>query len=171
LVTSSFVALRGMQRSLDRPLGFRPQGVVLAQTDMHMGGHSDTSSLSIQKRILQEVAGIAGITAVGTIDEVPLGTGGSSTEVYRQGTTDTRPSNSAFTAKYFSISPGYLEAAGTRLLAGRDFTWHDDDKAPLVAIVNQTFARELAANASALGFYAGGQGSYRDCRCGRRRKV
>ena len=151
LVTSSFVALRGMQRSLDRPLGFRPQGVVLAQTDMHMGGHSDTSALSIQKRILQEVAGIAGITAVGTIDEVPLGTGGSSTEVYRQGTTDTRPSNSAFTAKYFSISPGYLEAAGTRLLAGRDFTWHDDDKAPLVAIVNQTFARELAANASALG--------------------
>jgi hypothetical protein len=33
LVTSSFVALRGMQRSLHAPLGFQPQGVILAQTD------------------------------------------------------------------------------------------------------------------------------------------
>jgi len=151
LLTSSFVAVRGMQRSLHAPLGFRPHGVVLAQTDMHMGGHSDTSSLPIQERILQEVAGIPGVTAVGTIDEVPLGSGGSSTLVYRQGTTDTRPSNSAFRAKYFSISPGYLEAAGTRLLRGRDFTRHDDDKAPPVAIVNQTFARELSGSTSALG--------------------
>jgi predicted permease len=151
LVTSSFVALRGMQRSLHAPLGFRPQDVVLAETDMHMGGHFDTSALPIQKRILEEVAGIPGVTSVGTIDEVPLGTGGSSTQIYRQGTTDTRPSNSAFNAKYFSISPGYLEAAGTGLLAGRDFTWHDDVKAPLVAIVNQTFVRKLAGNASPLG--------------------
>jgi len=42
LVTSSFVALRGMQRSLHAPLGFQPQGVLLAETDLHMGGHSDS---------------------------------------------------------------------------------------------------------------------------------
>jgi predicted permease len=153
LVTSSFVALRGMQRSLDAPLGFRPQGVVLADTDMHMGGHSDTTALPIQKRMLQEVGRISGVTSVGIIDEVPLGTGGSSMPVYREGTTDARPSNSEFFAKYFSISPGYLEAARTHLLTGRDFTWHDDTNAPKVAIVNQTFARRLFGNASALGLH------------------
>jgi predicted permease len=151
LVTSSFVALRGMQRSLHAPLGFRPEGVVLAETDMHMGGHSDTRSLPIQKRILQETDRIPGVTAVGIINEVPLGTGGSSTEVYRDGTSDTRPSNSALSAKYFSISPGYLEAAGTHLLSGRDFTWHDDAHAPLVAIVNETFARRMFGTTSPLG--------------------
>jgi len=151
LVTSSFVAVRGMQRSLHAPLGFRPQAVVLAETDMHMAGHSDTSSLPIQKRMLQEVGRIPGVTSAGIIDEVPLGTGGSSTQVYREGTSDTRPSNSAFRAKYFSISPGYWEAAGTHLLLGRDFTWHDDAKAPSVAIVNETFARDLVGNTSALG--------------------
>jgi len=50
--------------------------------------------------------------------------------IYRMGTTDFRMSNSAFAAKYFSISPGYLDSAGTHLLSGRDFTWHDDAKAP-----------------------------------------
>jgi predicted permease len=151
LVTASFVAVRGMQRSLRAPLGFQPQGVLLAQTDLHMGGHTDSSSTQIQKRMLEEARRISGVTSVGIINETPLGTGGSSTNVYRVGTTDFRSSNSIFTAKYYSISPGYLEAAGTRLTSGRDITWHDNEKAPKVAIVNETFAREMFPNQSALG--------------------
>ena len=151
LVTASFVALRGIQRSLHAPLGFRPRGAVLAETDMHMGGHSDASSGPIQKRMLQEVGGITGVTAVGIINQTPLGTGGSTAPVYRQGTTDFRASNSVFGARYFCISPGYLAAAGTSLLRGRDFTWHDDDKAPKVAIVNEIFARRMFATTSVAG--------------------
>jgi predicted permease len=151
LVTASFVAVRGMQRSLRAPLGFQPQGVLLAQTDLHMGGHTDSSSTQLQKRMLEESRRIPGVSAVGIINETPLGTGGSSTQVYRVGTTDLRSSNSVFSAKYYSISPGYLEAAGTRLISGRDITWHDDEKAPKVALVNETFAREMFPNQSALG--------------------
>ena len=151
LVTASFVALRGMQRSLHAPLGFQPQGALLAETDLHMGGHSGASITPVRKRMLEEVGRIPGVISVGIIDETPLGTGGSSTMIYRMGTTDFRGSNSAFGAKYFSISPGYLEAAGTRLLTGRDFTWHDDAKAPRVAIINQTFAHAMFGNTSALG--------------------
>lgn len=162
LVTSSFVALRGMQRSLRAPLGFQPQGVLLAETDLHMGGHSGASTTQVQKRMLEEAGRVRGVTSVGIIDETPLGTGGSSTMIYRMGTTDFRPSTSAFGAKYFSISPGYLNAAGTRLLSGRDFTWHDDASAPNVAIVNETFARSMFGNASALGqrFIMGDKTSY-----------
>jgi predicted permease len=151
LVTASFVALRGMQRSLHAPLGFQPQGVILAETDLHMGGHSGASITPVRKRMLEEVGGIPGVTSVGIIDETPLGTGGSSSPVYREGTTDFRMSTSAFGAKFFSISPGYLPAAGTRLLRGRDFTWHDDAKAPNVAIVNETFAQRMFGNTSPLG--------------------
>jgi predicted permease len=151
LVTASFVAVRGMQRSLKAPLGFQPQGVLIAQTDLHMGGHTDRTSTQLQKRMLDEARRIPGVTSVGIINETPLGTGGSSTDVYRVETTDLRSSNSVFSAKYYSISPGYLEAAGTRLISGRDLTWHDDQKSPKVAIVNETFAREMFHNQSALG--------------------
>jgi predicted permease len=151
LVTSSFVALRGMQRSLNAPLGFQPRGVLLAETDLHMGGYRDSSSTQIQKRMLQEAGGIPSVTALGIINETPLGSGGSSTPVYRLGTSDFRESNRVFGAKYFSISPGYLGAAGTHLLTGRDFTWHDDTNAPKVAIVNENFAREMFGETPALG--------------------
>ncbi len=152
LVTASFVALRGMQRSLHAPLGFEPRGATLAVTDLHMGGYKDDGAVQVQKRMIDEVGQIPGVEAVATITETPLGTGGSSTSVYRQGTTDFRPSNSAFGTKYYSISPGYFAAARTHLLLGRDFTWQDDDKAPKVAIVNAQFARLMFGGvASAVG--------------------
>jgi predicted permease len=151
LVTASFVALRGMQRSLRAPLGFQPQNVLLAQTDLHMGGHPDKSSPQLQKQMIDLARQIPGVDSAGVISELPLGTGGSSTPVYRAGTTDFRQSNSAFGAKFVSISPGYLEAAGTRLLSGRDVTWHDDAKSPSVAIVNETFAHKMFGTDSPLG--------------------
>ena len=151
LVTSSFVALRGLQRSLRAPLGFQPRGVLIAEADLHMGGHFGASVTQIRKRMVEEVGRIPGVTSVGIIDETPLGTGGSSTLVYRMETTDFRPSSSAFDAKYFGISPGYLQAAGTHLLQGRDFTWHDDAKAPKVAIINERFASAMFGSTAALG--------------------
>jgi predicted permease len=151
LVTASLVALRGMVRSLHAPLGFQPKGTVLAETDLGMGGYTDAQSLSVQQRMIEEAARIPGVTAVGTIDETPLGTGGGNTPIFRQGTTDFRDLNSVFAAKFYSISPGYLQAAGTRLLTGRDFTWHDDAKAPIVALVNETFARGMFGAAPAIG--------------------
>ena len=43
----------------------------------------------------------------------------------------------------YDISPEYFQAAGTSLLAGRAFSWHDDKNAPRVAVVNQLFARRV----------------------------
>ena len=72
------------------------------------------------------------------------------------------PPTRALGAKFFAISPGYLKAAATRLMAGRDFTWQDDAKSPKVAVINQTFARKLFGNASAIGqhFMTGKDGQF-----------
>jgi hypothetical protein len=43
----------------------------------------------------------------------------------------------------YHISPGYLAAEATVLLAGRTFTWHDDKESPRVAVVNREFARQI----------------------------
>jgi hypothetical protein len=54
----------------------------------------------------------------------------------------------------YSVSPGYFRAAGTAMLSGRDFTWHDDKNAPRVAVINQEFARKLFGSVeSAIGRY------------------
>src|ERR1035441_1745904 len=150
LVTASLVAVRGMACALRVPLGFQPEGVTLAQADLRMAGYTGEQALPVQKRMLDAAAAIPGVTAVAVADIVPF-LGVSNWFVYRWDTTEFVPSHVAFDAPSYLISPGYLHAAGTRLMAGRDFTWHDEGKSPRVAIVNQAFARRLAGSDSAVG--------------------
>ncbi|UWZ84220.1 ABC transporter permease [Occallatibacter riparius] len=140
LVTSSFVAVRGLARSLHSNFGFQPQNVVLASTDLRMSGYKDDDSSAVQKRMIDAIAAIPGVTAVGSTSNIPLGLGGGDSSVYKDTTTDFRPTNSVADAMNYNVSPGYLEASGTRLLAGRNFKANDDKNAPTVAIVNHEFA-------------------------------
>jgi predicted permease len=162
LLTSSLVALRGMERSLHAPIGFVPQGAMVADTDMRMAGYSDDSAFPVQRRMIDAALQIPGVKGAGTIDALPLGGGGSNWSVYREGTADLRPSNSVMSAHSYGISPGYLKAAGTTVMAGRDFTWDDVPKSPKVAIVTELFAHKMFGDESAIGrhFLAGDKTSY-----------
>jgi hypothetical protein len=69
--------------------------------------------------------------------------------VFREGTTEFR--KEVIDARNFSISPGYLEASGTRLLSGRDISWHDEANSPPVVLVNAAFARMMFGDTPAVG--------------------
>ena len=153
LVTSSLVAVRGLVRSLHTSYGFEPNGAVLATFDMRMANYHDRQALPLERRALESVSATPGVTAAGFASKIPLSLSSSDTDVYREGTTDFRDSNAAADASYYGVSPGYLTAAKTRLVSGRDFTWHDNENAPPVAIVNQTFARKVFGTTNAVGRY------------------
>ena len=140
LVTSSFVAIRGLARSLHSSFGFVPEHVTLVSTDLHMAGYTDDRIAPMQQRMVDAAAAIPGVTSAAYTNDIPLSLGGSDSYVYTDSTTDYRPTNYAADAMRYYISPGYLESAGTRLLAGRNLTVHDDKQAPKVALVNRQFA-------------------------------
>jgi predicted permease len=140
LVTSSLVAVRGLARSMHSNFGFVPQNVMLAGTELHMSGYADERELQMQRRMLEAAAAIPGAMAVGYVDHLPLGLEGGDSGVYADSTTDYRPTNIVAEAMNYHISAGYIEAAGTNLLAGRDLSMQDDAKAPKVALVNRQFA-------------------------------
>jgi predicted permease len=140
LVTSSLVAVRGLARSMHGNFGFVPQNVMIVGSELHMAGYTDERLPQMQRRMMDAVAAIPGVESVGYIDHLPLGLGGGDSSVFTDSTTDYRPTNAVADAMDYNISPGYLAAAGTRLLAGRDMTLSDDSKAPKVAIVNKQFA-------------------------------
>jgi predicted permease len=143
LVTSSLVAVRGLARSMHSSFGFVPQNVTLVNTDLQMTGYTDERRPQMQRRMLDAAAAIPGVTAVGYTSNLPLSMGGGDSYVYADNTTDYRPTNQAADAMDYNISPGYTEAAGTVLLAGRNLTLHDDNKAPKVALVNRQFALKV----------------------------
>ena len=94
----------------------------------------------MQRRMLDAVSAIPGVTAAGYITRPPLNVGAGDSAVYTDTTTDFRPTNTVADAMNYNISPGYFQAAGTHLLAGRDLAFSDDKNAPTVALVNRTFA-------------------------------
>jgi predicted permease len=143
LVTSSLVAVRGLARSLHSNFGFRPEQVMLVSTDLNMAGYKGDDTPAMQRRMLDAAGAIPGVTAVGFVDHPPLGLGGGDSYVYADTTTDFRPTNQVADAMNYNASPGYFAAAGTTMLAGRDISWHDEKKAPVVAVVNREFARKV----------------------------
>jgi macrolide transport system ATP-binding/permease protein len=143
LVTSSLVAVRGLVRTLKSNFGFDPQNAMLVDTDLDMAGYSGDRIAPMQQRLLDAMEDIPGVTAVGLNDRVPLTLGWSSSTVFADSTTDLRPSNAIAEALFYNTSPGYLQAAGTTLVAGRIFTTHDDAHSPRVAIANREFARKV----------------------------
>ena len=143
LVTSSLVAVRGLVHSLHSDFGFSPEGAMLARFNLHTAGYDDAKTEQFQREALDAIKRIPGVYNAGYINHPPLSVSVSDTLVYANGTTDFRPLNSAADAMFYKISPGYFSAARTALLAGRDFTWHDDAKTPRVAVVNERFARKV----------------------------
>jgi predicted permease len=154
LVTSSLVAVRGLVRSLHGNFGFMPQSAVLVSTDLDMAGYSGDKVAIMQRRAIDAAAAIPGVSAVGMVDIQPLGMGFSVDSAFKDSTTDLKLSNAAAAPMRYAISPGYFQAAGTTLLAGRTLTWHDDKNAPRVAVVNEEFARKVFGSArDAVGRY------------------
>ena len=151
LVTASLVAVRGMVRMLHAPLGFQPEGAMLANIDLSEIEQRGDALLVKQKALLEAVQRIPGVTAAGAANRVPFTGGLRGVPVFPPGTTDFNLNNSVLAPYVFTISPGYLEAADTRLLSGRDISWHDTKTTPYVAVVNQTFARKMWGETSAIG--------------------
>ena len=155
LVTSSMVAVRGLFRSLNSNVGFDPQNVILADTDLGMAGYTPERIAPMQKRMLDAMTTIPGVKSVALASRPPMaGPGPSGTAVYTATTADLKPSNVSAYPYLYQISPEYFDAAGTSLLAGRVFSWHDDKDAPPVAVVNREFANKIfGSTTKAIGGY------------------
>ena len=156
LVTSSMVAVRGLERSLNGRFGFEPRNTVLVNTSLAVAGYAGDQVPAMQRRIVDAIQTVPGVEGVGLVSNYPplVYTAAFRTNVFKEETVDLRPSNVALTPYRYDISPQYFRAAGTTLLAGRDLNWHDDKSAPPVAVVNRDFAgKVLGSMTNAVGRY------------------
>ena len=149
LVIASLVAVRGMVRLLHAPLGFQPQGAMVADMDLSEVEGDVTPEKT--KAMIGALRSIPGTTAAGTLSKLPFTGGIRGIPVFPPGTTELTLNNSVLSPYGFTISPGYLETARTRLLRGRDVSWRDTTKTPYVALVNETFARKMWGDTPVIG--------------------
>jgi putative ABC transport system permease protein len=91
--------------------------------------------------LLERVRAIPGVTQAGITSTLPLTPAGTDFDLpYRAEGMPLVPESQAMQVDYRIISPGYLNALGTRLLHGRDFNLFDRSDTRPVLLVNESFA-------------------------------
>jgi putative ABC transport system permease protein len=107
----------------------------------------------VQHEILDRIAALPGVASAGFVDGLPIRFGGvlNSNGFAVEGRA-LEPQDQRPQAYFKFISPGYFEAMGTRLVAGRGLAWNDLETGGRVVVISEEFARQLAPEpAAALG--------------------
>jgi len=104
--------------------------------------------LRIQNNILDKLAAIPGVSSAGFAASVPMsGAEPNWDEIFIEG--KNYAGEEAPLRLFNYVSPGYFHTAGTRIVAGRDFSWTDIYGLRPVGILSESLARELWGSASA----------------------
>jgi macrolide transport system ATP-binding/permease protein len=150
LLVGGGLMLRSLRRAQLLDLGFEPRGAVEMSFDLRLQGYEEGRGREFQKRLLERVRALPDVRHAGLADLVPVDLHFGRSRVYVEGEAVERPANAPAVMNN-RVSPDYFAAMGARLVAGRDFTERDDEKAPPVAIVNRAFARRFFAGGEAIG--------------------
>ena len=107
--------------------------------------------LRTEQAIVNKLAAIPGVTAVGLTTDVPLSGGYSMDPVYAADRTY-KDGELAPIRHFKFVAPGTFATFGTPLVAGRDLTWAETYEKRPVAIISENFALEYWGGAdNALG--------------------
>jgi len=130
-------------------LGFNQENLLVFRLQPQQGGYKDERLLQFYQQLFARLDNLPGVRAA-TFGRVPL----IAQDNYVNGIL--LPGEEAMTAGPHPTNrqmarENYFATMEIPLLRGRGFTAQDDERAPKVAIVNQTFAQKYFPNADVLG--------------------
>jgi predicted permease len=150
LLIGAGLCIKSFHRAQQSNLGLDPNHVLLAGLRIGMNGYSEATGKIFYHRLEERLATLPGVQAVALCSWFPLGfEGGSMHPVTVDGHQRQPGEETSF--QFSIVSPHYFTAMRIPLLAGRDFTDQDDERAPGVAIINETMAKRFWPGQDPLG--------------------
>jgi putative ABC transport system permease protein len=147
LLVGALLFAGSLRNLLSVDAGFQQSGVLIANLDFSRAKIPAERRVAFKRDVLQRIRALPVVDAAGESGIIPLSGGGIGNNVWIDGTDAGRKLMSNFNW----IGPGYLRTMGMPLLAGREFDDRDSISSPRVAIVNQTFARQLGLGDNPVG--------------------
>jgi predicted permease len=148
MLHTCLLAVRGLQRASTMSLGWNPSGVALAGLDVGLGGYDEERGRAFQRRVLEEIRRMPGITAAATANSIPLSIDQSTSGVYPESPT---PGEEPQPSSRYQVSPGFFSTLEIPLRHGREFTDFDTRTSPRVAVINRALAERLFGTPDAVG--------------------
>jgi predicted permease len=148
LLVAGGLFLKAFSRAQSADLGFNPDHMLLVALDPSLRGYKDDRATRLNQQILEQVSALPGVKSATLAGNVPFLSGGS-WDLSIDGYTGAGGEKFVDTNTN-QIGPNYFATMQIPLLIGREFTPRDADKAPQVAIVNETFARRYVVDKDGL---------------------
>lgn len=146
LMVRSFAHLRGLD------LGFVSDALLAGRTGARGPGLDRPEVYAdFHRRVLDELAALPGVKAVGECEFLPMFAGGFGTTTAVSPAGENQDDTRRPGAVVMSATPGYFAAFGQPILAGRDFSWDDRAEAPQVGVISRNLARRLWGDDDPLG--------------------
>jgi putative ABC transport system permease protein len=150
LLVGAGLLLHSLQKIRTSSPGFSTHGVLFTVVDLRSAGYEAPRALSFQDELLDRVKALPGVESAAFARMTPLSYGSfSSTQIAIDGYQP--PPEEQPTVEYNEVGPDYLATMGIPLVSGREFTRADDEKAALVAVVNETMAAQYWRGKSPTG--------------------
>ena len=153
LLIGAGLLLKSFQKLGAVDLGFNPENTLTVVANLPRNKYdSPEKALLFYNTALENLRNSPGIKVAGLTTNLPF-VDADVDGIVVEGQEPPEGGNisQAEQAEMVAVSPGTFQALGMPVLQGRDFQWIDQDKAPLVAIIDEPFARRYWPAGDALG--------------------
>ncbi len=147
LVAGAFLFTRSLNNLLTVDTGFQSEGILITRLRFGPLNLPPERRLPFKQEVIARLQTIPGVQSVTETNIVPLSGNAGGNQVWQDGTNGQQKLG----ANVSMIGPDYFKTLATPLLAGREFNDRDNATAPKVAIVNESFARQVVNSANPLG--------------------
>jgi putative ABC transport system permease protein len=151
LLLGAGLMVRSFERLLKVDPGFDPKNVLTSRLALPASKYPDSKQQSaFFQETLQRLEALPGVQSVGAVSALPLSGAEEASSFMVEGSP---PADSSETpmADRRRASADYFRAMGIRLVKGRYFTEADNQSAPAVAIISESFARRFFPDEDPLG--------------------
>ncbi len=153
LLSTAGLLIASLRHLQSQDFGFQPEGRLVVFDDLAAAGYKADQLPGLYTRFDDAFTRLPGVQSFAYATHGPMTQSTWAGGVFQPGVTPV--ANAQRIAQYVSISPGYFDAIGTRMVAGRGVTDRDTATSVHVAVVNRTFAERFFKGRSALGEHFG----------------
>ena len=142
--------IRSLQNSAHVDMGFRVDHTLMMSVDLGLQGYNEERGQQFFKQLTERVRSVSGVRDAAVSAYIPMGYDNSGVNVFPDGQVIDDKTN---TQVVFAdmVQPSYFRTAGVPVIKGREFTDADSASAPLVAIINDTFAQKIWPGQDSIG--------------------
>jgi predicted permease len=149
LLIAAGLFLRTLQNLRNVDVGFNTRNLVLFRVSPSLNRYGEAQTFALYQRLLDRLRGVPGVRSAAVSNVQLLSSSVSSTNIFVQGRAYAPGQHESINR--LVISPGFFETMEMPMRLGRAPSERDDQKAPKVAVINETAVRKYFPGGNPIG--------------------